>query len=92
MRVVLDQNIKEYEVKYKCHGNIVQNKNENQMMLIIWNLCRNDLFSIGIYRFIETKMYLTVMSVCMFMYMRNQHTRMHAIDSTATPITAARWL
>ena len=91
MRVVLDQNIKEYEVKYKCYGigNIVQNKNENRMMLIIWNLYRNDLFSIGIYRFIETKMYLTV---CMFMYMRNQHTRMHAIDSTATPITAARWL
>ena len=60
VQVVLDQNLKECEVKYKYHRNIVKNKYENPMMLLLWNLYAKDLFNIGIYCFFQTKIYFTV--------------------------------
>ena len=46
-------------MKCKYCWYIVQNKYENPMMLT-WNLCGNDLFNIGSYCFILTKIYFTV--------------------------------
>ena len=47
------------------------------MMLRVWILCGKDLFSMGIYRLIQTKTYF---HVC-----ETQRTRMHVTDTTATP-------
>ena len=48
-----------------CHWDIVQNKYENLMMLHIWIQSGKDLFSMGIYRLIQTKIYLSVLP-CMW--------------------------
>ena len=58
---------KECEVKCKYHWNIVQNKYENLRMLHIWILCGKDLFNMGIYRLVQTKIYFTV---CISMYVK----------------------
>ena len=51
---------KECEVKCKYHWDIVQNKYENSMMLHVRVLCGKDLFNMGIYRLIQTKIYFTL--------------------------------
>ena len=72
---------KECEVKCKYHWDIVQNKYENLMMLHIWILRGKDLFNMGIYRLVQTKIYFTVyFHVC-----ETQRTRTHMTDTTATP-------
>ena len=59
-----------------------ENKYENLMMLHIWILCGKDLFNMGIYRLIQTKIYLTV---CISMYVKPNVPHMHVTDTTATP-------
>ena len=58
-----------------CH----YNKYENPMMPLIWNLCSEDLFNIGIYLFIQTKIDV-YLNVC-----ETQRTRMHATDTAVIP-------
>ena len=72
----LNKHVKECEVKCKYCWEIVQNKYENLIMLHIRILCGKDLFSMGIYRLIQTK----YISLCVFPCMWNP-----AIDTTATP-------
>ena len=51
-------------------------------MLLIWNLCGKDLFNIGIYRFIPSKIYFAVcISMCQW---ETQRTLMHATDTAVT--------
>ena len=52
------------------------------MMLHIWILYGEDLFSMGIYRLIQTKIYIH----CVYFHVCEiQRTRMHVTDITATP-------
>ena len=67
VRVVCTNMTKECEVKCKYHWDMVQNKYENLMMLHIWILCGKDLFKMGIYHLIQTKIYFTV---CISMYVK----------------------
>ena len=63
----LDKHVKEYEVKCKYHWDIVQNMYENLMMLHTWIPCGKDLFNMGIYGLIQTKIYFTA---CISMYVK----------------------
>ena len=91
VRVVWTNMTKECEVKCKYHWDIFQNKYENLMMLHIWILCGEDLFSTGIYRLIQTKIYFTV---CISMYMMYVKSSVPACTwlILQRPLTATRWL
>ena len=66
VRVVWTNMIKECEVKCTYHWDIVQNKYDNLLMLHIWILCGEDLFNMGIYSLIQTKIYFTVYCYAMW--------------------------
>ena len=88
VRVVWTNMTMECEVKCKYHWDIVQNKYENLMMLHIWILCGEDLFSMGIYRLIQTKIYFTV---CISMYVKSSVPACMWLI-LQRPLMATRWL
>ena len=88
VRVVWTNMTKECEVKCKYYWDIVQNKYQNLMMLHIWILCGEDLFSMGIYRLIQTKIYFTV---CISMYVKSSVPACTWLI-LQRPLTATRWL
>ena len=85
--VALDPNLQECEVKCNYHWDIVQNKYENPMMLLIWNLSSKNLFNIGIYRFIPRK----YISLCISMYEKPSVPACMQLI-LPRPLTATRWL
>ena len=88
VRVVWTNMTKECEVKCKYHWDIVQNKYENLMILHIRIICGEDLFSMGIYRLIKTKIYFTV---CISMYVKSSVPACTWLI-LQRPLTATSWL
>ena len=88
VRVVWTNMTKECEVKCKYHWDIVQNKYENLMILHIRIICGEDLFSMGIYHLIKTKIYFTV---GISMYVKSSVPACTWLI-LQRPLTATRWL